>query len=91
MTIKEILNERGNNYGEFKEHAQITQGIKNAIKAGVSWSICTDSQREALEMVAHKIGRIVNGDPNYEDSWVDLIGYTQLALEDIQEVKKNIK
>ena len=30
-------------------------------------------------MVAHKIGRILNGDPNYIDSWHDIIGYTRLV------------
>jgi len=30
-------------------------------------------------MVAHKLGRIVNGDPNYVDSWTDIIGYTRLV------------
>jgi hypothetical protein len=30
-------------------------------------------------MVAHKIGRIINGDPQYIDSWTDIIGYTRLV------------
>jgi hypothetical protein len=37
--------------------------------------------REALEMVAHKIGRILNGDPKYHDSWHDIIGYTKLVAD----------
>jgi len=37
------------------------------------------SHREALEMIAHKIGRILNGDPNYADSWHDIAGYAKLA------------
>jgi hypothetical protein len=38
-----------------------------------------DDQREALDMIAHKIGRILNGDPNYADSWHDLEGYARLV------------
>ena len=44
-----------------------------------NWEKLDDDQREALEMTAHKIGRILNGDPNYADSWHDIIGYTRLV------------
>lgn len=79
MTIDDTLAERGSRYGEFGEHARITQSIKCAMASGRSWKTCTDSQKECLEMLAHKIGRIVNGDPAYLDSWVDIIGYTRLV------------
>lgn len=36
-------------------------------------------QKEALEMLAHKIGRILNGDPDYADSWDDIAGYATLV------------
>jgi hypothetical protein len=32
-------------------------------------------------MIAHKIGRILNGDPNYADSWIDIAGYAQLVAD----------
>jgi len=87
--VDKILEERGNRYGEFDEHARITQEIKEAMKSGCSWELCTDSQKEALEMIAHKIGRIVNGDPSYDDSWIDIIGYTQLVVNELKETKTN--
>ncbi len=83
--IEQILEERGNRYGEFAEHARITQEIKDTLVSGQSWDDCSDSQREALEMIAHKLGRIVNGDPDYDDSWIDIIGYSQLIIDEIQE------
>jgi hypothetical protein len=81
--IDSTLSERRTRYGEFHEHARITQAIKAAMQSGRSWSACTDSQKEALEMVAHKIGRIVNGDPGYLDSWHDMIGYTRLVEKEL--------
>jgi hypothetical protein len=30
-------------------------------------------------MIAHKIGRIMAGDPNFHDHWADLSGYAELA------------
>ena len=83
--IEETLKERGNRYGEFKEHARITQNIKKAMYDSPNWSTLSDDKKEALEMVAHKIGRILNGDPEYDDSWVDIEGYTHLVTKDLQK------
>lgn len=80
-TVDAILNERGSRYGPFTGHADVTQKIKHAMSRGVSWHKLAPDQKEALEMVAHKIGRIVNGDPNYDDSWVDIVGYVQLVVD----------
>ena len=37
-------------------------------------------------MIAHKIGRILNGDPNYADSWVDIAGYAQLVANELEGI-----
>ncbi|NCX92511.1 MAG: hypothetical protein EBX03_13180 [Rhodobacteraceae bacterium] len=66
-------------YGSFDEHARIAQEIKNTLRSGESWSQCNKEMKEALDMIAHKIGRIVNGDPRYKDSWTDLAGYATLV------------
>ena len=83
MELKEVLEERGKNYGPFEDHARITQNIKRAIFKNDK-NLLLDSQREALEMIAHKIGRIVNGDPNYADSWRDIAGYATLIVKELE-------
>ena len=82
--INTTLAERGSRYGEFAMHALITQNLKEVMKDSPNWDILSSSQRESLEMVAHKIGRILNGDPNYDDSWVDIAGYTTLVANQLQ-------
>ena len=84
VSIEKTLQERGNRYGAFPRHAKITQSIKRAMVDSPNWSSLSDHQREALEMVAHKIGRILNGDPNYHDSWHDIIGYTKLIADGLE-------
>ena len=79
--INTTLAERGSRYGDFNEHARITQAIKRAMIDSPNWETLSDDKREALEMVAHKIGRILNGDPSYHDSWHDVIGYTKLVAD----------
>ncbi len=84
-SIDSTLTERGNRYGQFDGHARITQNIKAAMQASPNWSRLAPDQKEALEMAAHKFGRILNGDPNYIDSWHDVIGYTRLVEQRLEQ------
>jgi hypothetical protein len=89
MTLKqditEILTERGSRYGEFETHAAITQSLKIVMVQTPQWKNLTASQKECLEMVAHKIGRILNGDPTYKDSWTDIAGYSTLVANQLKD------
>ena len=85
MSIEKTLQERGNRYGEFKEHARITQNIKRAMADSPNWDGLSDDKKECLEMIAHKVGRILNGDPEYYDSWHDICGYSRLVEDNIQD------
>jgi hypothetical protein len=89
--IDTTLAERGSRYGEFTDHADITQTIKAAMSFGQNWDSLDNDMREALEMVAHKIGRILNGDPNYIDSWTDIIGYTRLVEKRLIAEQASVK
>ena len=82
-TVEHTLYERGKRYGEFAPHAKITQDIKRAMWYCEGWAKLSDAQAEALEMIAHKIGRILNGDPNYADSWHDIAGYARLVEREL--------
>jgi len=81
--IDATLAERGTRYGEFTDHAKITQAIKRAMMLGRNWDSLADDMKESLGMLAHKMGRILNGDPNYHDSWHDIVGYTKLVADRI--------
>lgn len=82
-TIDDTLAERGTRYGVYTEHAQITQDLKEVMHAAPKWATLAAHQKETLEMVAHKIGRILNGDPNYHDSWHDIVGYAKLTADEL--------
>lgn len=81
--ISATLAERGSRYGLFIDHATITQNIKYTFTFGKNWDYLPLDSKEALEMIAHKIGRVLNGDPNYADSWIDIAGYAQLVADRI--------
>lgn len=84
-SITETLAERGKRYGDLITHANITHALKFVMSAQPKWSTLRNDQREALEMIAHKIGRILNGDANYRDSWHDIAGYATLVERRLQE------
>lgn len=86
--IDATLNERGSRYGRFTGHASITQDLKDRMRATPNWTALKPDQKEALDMVVHKIGRILNGDPNYHDSWHDIVGYTKLVADRLVGVER---
>lgn len=84
MSVDAILDERGSRYGNYLEQATIAEGL---------WVICADAlakkevaadQANALHMICTKMARIVNGDPNYVDSWRDVAGYATLVADRLE-------
>jgi hypothetical protein len=84
-SITATLQNRQNRYGDFDDHARITQDIKRAMVHTNNWERLTPAMKESLEMIAHKIGRILNGDPNYKDSWHDIVGYAKLIDDNLED------
>jgi hypothetical protein len=70
-----LLAARGARYGAFADNASISQALKAQMRQTPKWGALDPDMKEALEMVAHKISRILAGDPHYDDSWVDIAGY----------------
>lgn len=86
--IDALITERGSRYGKFKDGAEIMQELKDVMREVDGWRNLTPSQREALDMIQHKIGRILNGDPTYDDSWKDIAGYATLIVNELNgEIK----
>lgn len=85
--LEKVLEERGGNYGPFSGHADCSQALKKEIRyrlalndnfSGLS-GVKQHAILEGLDMIAHKIGRICNGNPTFEDSWVDIEGYAKIT------------
>lgn len=86
--IDEVLQNRGETYGPFKGNAHISQSLKQCLKDSPSWGAMENYKREALEMIVHKIARILNGNSSYVDSWTDISGYAQLVEKELRAEKK---
>lgn len=85
--INLTLQERGKRYGTFTGHAFITQTLKEVIHLALKTrdKELTPDQQEALDMICHKIGRVINGSANYADNWIDIAGYAMLVANRLEE------
>lgn len=81
--VTETLAQRGERYGEFDEFATICQQLKNTAHSAPKWAEMPYDCREAVDMILHKISRVLNGDPNYSDNWHDIQGYAKLVEQRI--------
>lgn len=85
MNIEKVLEERGSKYGRFMSHAEISQDIKAVMHSTENWHKLSVDKMEALDMIAHKIARVLNGDPEHADNFVDIAGYATLVADKIIE------
>jgi hypothetical protein len=83
--VNQMLAERGNRYGSFEGHARISQELKAVMTGSEGWDRLAADQKEALEMVQHKVARILNGNPNWHDSWLDVVGYATLVTSRLEK------
>ena len=84
-TIHDTLQGRNSTHGDFREGAKISQHLKKVVATyGVN---LTPTHKESLDMIMHKVARLLNGDPMHVDTWHDIVGYATLAVEDIEASK----
>lgn len=86
--ITKILTQRGKTYGNFLGQAAITKRLKDEMRGTIGWKRLPPDMQEALEMLAVKCARILNGDPYYLDNWQDIAGYAQLVADRLKGSKK---
>jgi hypothetical protein len=90
--VEAILAERQTTYGDFSTLAELSQALKGLVKDAYNAKPedqrnLEDYQCEALEMILHKIARIINGDPQYKDNWADIAGYSTLVVKELEKQK----
>lgn len=79
--ITTTLEERGTRYGNYLEQTRISSALREDMEAVEGWGELATDQNDALTMIAVKISRILNGDPNYSDNWHDIAGYATLVAD----------
>jgi len=85
-SVNTLLQERALQYGTFVSLAKTAQEFKSVLyrELGSRNKRLADDQAEALDMILHKIARIINGNADHIDSWADIAGYATLVAERLQ-------
>jgi transposase-like protein len=80
------LDARAVEYGKFIEGAEVMQMLKRVVQNALSNrdKVLAHDQAESMDMIIHKIGRIVNGNPDVVDHWLDIAGYAKLVADRLE-------
>ena len=81
--VGQVLNARGSRYGNYLKQTEISHALMRVMNDALCerGTMLAPDQADALNMIAVKISRIINGDPNYDDNWLDIAGYATLVAE----------
>lgn len=81
----ELLEQRSKNYGSFEDVARIIQLCEGIFKQyAPSYYSSPNLHREVLHMITQKLARCFCGDVSFQDHWVDIIGYAQLVINELE-------
>lgn len=91
--VDAILEQRGAAYGDFRYQAVLARAFKdlaapaydNLEQRSDLHSSTVATIEEGMDMVLHKISRLLNGDITHLDSWDDIIGYATITVQRIRQ------
>lgn len=84
-STEQLLADRKTTHGRYDDHARITQTLKMLVEQELSERVIrnqpmlTFTQKESIDMILHKIGRIIAGEASFQDHWDDIAGYAKIA------------
>lgn len=84
--VDTILDQRATQYGKFIEGAEVMQTLKQVVRTSIQkrGTALAFDQLESIDMIIHKLGRIINGNPDNVDSWRDIAGYATLVADRLE-------
>ena len=77
--INTTLQDRHRTHGTFANNARIAQMLRHIFRSESSWYDLDPVMREALDMAACKISRILSTLGRNPDDWHDVAGYSTLV------------
>ena len=89
--VENILAEREQTYGNFRNLARIAVRLRRVISEELEarQKVLDPDMSEALAMICSKTARIINGEDGHMhvDSWRDIAGYATLVANRLEEGK----
>jgi muconolactone delta-isomerase len=88
IQVNQILKAREKTHGNFLMKANFIHEIMDNISELYTYRDMEVDQKEALHMIIHKMSRILYGNPDHIDNWVDIAGYATLIANRLQLEEK---
>lgn len=88
--LNNVLYERGTTYGDFIDNATVSQGLKTIIHNTKNWHNLDSDQQEMCDMICSKLSRMLTGDPNHLDTYVDIQGFAKLVEDRLRKAGTNV-
>ena len=82
--VSQTIAERESTHGPYAPKCATIQALKRTMHTAPNWERLSDAQRESLDLIATKVGRILHGDPDHYDSWHDIAGYARLVARELE-------
>lgn len=73
--------EHGTHSHSYDEHAGIMMSLVRIYMNARNWKTMPDAQKESFIMTALKQARILSGQADFADHWVDIVGYNKLVAD----------
>lgn len=77
-----VLDEREKSHGYYGHTAAVAQQLKTIVRLNPNLS---EVQRESLDLICTKMSRIIAGNPDEPDHWLDIAGYAQLVHRHLRD------
>jgi hypothetical protein len=74
-----LIGDRAKTHGSWFDQSLLQNLIKADMHGAPRWHLLSASQKEALDMIAVKVSRIISGNPAEPDHWDDIMGYALLG------------
>jgi len=91
VDTESTITERGSVYGPYSINSDLCQAIKDLFRVRPGYRSLLACERESLDMIFHKVSRIVvgaeHGAPasSRVDSWHDIAGYAKLSEDRVKD------
>ncbi len=78
--VEKILQDRMGVYGDYNINTILIHKLKRIFRNGKNWELLRSIEKESLDMIASKIGRLLGGTLGQveNDTWHDIAGYALL-------------
>ena len=77
--MTDILAEKEKTHGQFTITSEVSQELKRALRRFAKWEALSSEQKEAVDGICVKLSRIISGNSDEADHWIDIMGYAELG------------